>query len=189
MKTTHLHIRTPRVIPLGCLIQNGHITHVGYLSKNKIIVPRWRYLSFLTNDLSPSKRMLRYLATLLIMVIRWPTSIPFTSKDRVCYQINGKTTMLKEKKMSNKDIWVGRLLLITCSISKKTSLLFSKQTPTLSKHLTKLENIFKRSNIFVYILTNKNHYKDCLNNGLFYKILSKKTHQAQFQTKSKWSSK
>ena len=37
MKTIHLHTSTPRVIPLGCLIQNGHITHVRYLSKNKQI--------------------------------------------------------------------------------------------------------------------------------------------------------
>ena len=28
---------------------------------------------------------------------------PFTSKDRVAYQINGKTTMSKEKKMNKKD--------------------------------------------------------------------------------------
>ena len=76
--------------------------------------------------------MLRYLATLLIMVIRWPTPVSFTSKDRFAYQINGKATMSKEKKINKKDIWVGRLLLVTCSISKQISLLFSKQSHTLS---------------------------------------------------------
>ena len=39
--------------------------------------------------------------------------VPFTSKDRVAYQINGKITMSKEKKMNKKDILVGRLLLVT----------------------------------------------------------------------------
>ena len=42
------------------------------------------------------KKMLRYFTTLLIMAIRCPTPVPFTSKDRVAYQINGKTTMSKE---------------------------------------------------------------------------------------------
>ena len=119
--------------------------------------------------------MLRYFATFLIMVIRWPTPVPFTSKDRVAYQINGKTAISKEKKMNKKDIWVGRLLLVTCSISKQLSLLFSKTNTHIPKHSTNIENIFKNTNIFVYILTNANHYKYCLNNGLFYKILSKTT--------------
>ena len=35
MKIIHLHTNTSKVIPLGCLIQNGHITHVRYLSKSK----------------------------------------------------------------------------------------------------------------------------------------------------------
>ena len=75
------------------------------------------------------------------------------------------------------------MLLITYSISNKTYFLFSKQTPTLSKHLTKLENIFQKINIFAYILTNKNHYKDFLNNGIFTKYFQK-PHKAQFQTKA-----
>ena len=122
-------------------------------SKYKIMVPRWRYLSCLTNDLSPSKSMLRYFATLLIMVIRLPTPVPFTSKDRVAYQINCTTTMSKEKKLNKKDIWIGRLLLITCSISKQTSLLFKK------KHIHfqtsyKIENIFKRStSLYTFLRT------------------------------------
>ena len=33
MKMIHFHTSTPRVIPLGYLIQNSHITHVRYLSK------------------------------------------------------------------------------------------------------------------------------------------------------------
>ena len=83
--------------------------------------------------------------------------------------------------MHKKDIWVGRLLLVTCSIFKQLSLLFSKTNTHFSKHLTNIKNIFKKTNIFVYILTNENNYKDFLNNGLFYKIFSK-PHQAQFQT-------
>ena len=106
--------------------------------------------------------MLRYLATLLIMVIRWPTPVPFTSKDRVAYQINGKTTISEEKKMNKKDIWVGRLLLITCSISKQTSLLFSKINTYTFKTSYKTWKHFQKINIFVYILTNENHYKVCL---------------------------
>ena len=107
--------------------------------------------------------MLRYFSILLIMVIRWPTPVPFTSKDRVAYQINGKTTISKEKKMHKKDIWVGRLLLVTCSIFKQLSMLFSKQTHTFPNILQTLKTFSKKTNIFVYILTNENHYKDCLN--------------------------
>ena len=88
--------------------------------------------------------MQRYFATLLIMVIRWPTPVPFTSKDRVAYQINGKTTMSKEKKMNKKDIWVGRLLLITCCISKQTSLLFSKTNTHISKTSYKTLKTFSK---------------------------------------------
>ena len=65
------------------------------------------------------------------------------------------------------------MLLITYSISKQKSLLFSKTNTYTFKTFYKLENIFKRSNIFVYILTNKNHYRDCLNNGLFTKYFQK----------------
>ena len=125
--------------------------------------------------------MLRYLATLLIIVIWWPTLVPFTSKDRVTYQINGKITMSKEKEIYKKDFWVGIMLLITCSISNKTSFLFSKINTYTFKTSYKTWKHFQKINIFVYILTNENHYKDFLNNGLFYKILSK-PHQAQFQT-------
>ena len=137
----------------GCLAKMAILCMWGILAKTnkyKIIVPRWRYSKLpYKNDLSPSK-MLRCLTTFLIMVIRWPAPIPFTSKDKVAYQTNGKTTMSKEKKMNKKDIWVGRLLLITCSISKQTSLLFQKQTPTLSKTPFKLENIFKRLTLCIH---------------------------------------
>ena len=136
--------------------------------------------------------------------------------------------------MHRKDIWVGRLLIITCSISKQISLLFSKTISYTFKHLTNLKifskdqhlcihsnkqeslqrfpkqwplykilskttqssfskqtsllflkqshtlsNIlqtwkhFQKINIFVYILTNENHYKDCLKQWPLYKILSK----------------
>ena len=94
--------------------------------------------------------MLRYLSTLLIMAIRWPTPVPFTSKDRVACQINGKTTISKEKKMNKEDIWVGILLLITCSISNKTSLLFSKkETLTHFKTSYKTWKHFQKINIVI----------------------------------------
>ena len=58
----------------------------------------------------------------------------------------------------------------------KTNILaIFKANTHISKLLTNIENIFKKINVFVYILTNENHYKDFLNNGLFYKILSKTT--------------
>ena len=93
------------------------------------------------------KKILRYFAILLIMAIRWPTPVPFTSIDRIAYQISGKTTMSKEKERSMKDFWVGRMLLITSSISKQTFLLFSKQTLTLLnilqtwKHFQKIKHL------------------------------------------------
>ena len=62
--------------------------------------------------------------------------------------------------------------------------IFKNKQLHISKHFTKLKKKLKIQNIFVYILTNENHYKDCLNNGLFYKILSK-PHKEQFQNKKK----
>ena len=131
--------------------------------------------------------MLRYLATLLIVVIRWPTPVPFTSKDRVAYQINGKTTMSKEKKMNKKDIWVGRLLLITFSISKQTSLLFSKQTPTLSKHLPNLKTFSKDQTLCIHSYEQES-LQSLPRQRPLYKILSKTT-QSIISNKSKWSRK
>ena len=107
----------------------------------------------LQNDLSPSK-MLRYLATLLIMAIQWPTPVPFTSKDKVAYQINGKTTMSKEKKRKKKDIWVGRLLLVTFSISNKHPCYFQNKHLHFQKHIKNIENIFKRStSLYTFLRT------------------------------------
>ena len=132
--------------------------------------------------------MLRYLTTFLIMVIRWPTPVPFTSKDRVTYQINGKITMSKEKKMNMKDFWVGRKLLITCSISKQNILaIFKTNTYTFKKTSFKLENIFKRSTLCIH-----SYERESLQSfpkwwNLF-KILSKTT-QSTFSNKSKWSRK
>ena len=154
----HLHTSTLRVSPLGFLIQKMAILRMRSIlaktNKYKIIVPRWRYSKLPYKMILVPQKMQRYFATLLIMVIRWPTPVPFTSKDRVAYQINGKTTMSKEKKMNKKDIWVGRLLLITCSISKQTSLLFQNKHLHISKHLTKLENIFQRStSLYTFLRT------------------------------------
>ena len=50
---------------------------------------------------------------------------------------------------------------------------------------TNIENIFKKTNIFVYILTNENHYKDFLNEWLLLQNTFKKPHKAQFSNKSK----
>ena len=127
--------------------------------------------------------MLRYLATLLIMVIRWPMPVPFTSKDRVTYQINGKITMSKEKKMNKKDSWVGRMLLITCSISKQTSLLFSKQTPTHSKHLTNLKTFSKDQTLCIHSYERESLQR-LPKQRPFYKILSKTIQKHNFKQKA-----
>ena len=82
-----------------------------------------------------------------------------------------------------KDFWVGRMFLVACSISNQNILAIFKNNHLHFQIPYKLENIFKKTNIFVYILTNENHYKDCLNNGLFYKTLLK-PHKAQFKTKA-----
>ena len=131
--------------------------------------------------------MLRYLEILLIMVIQWPTLVPFTSKDRVTYQINGKTTMSKEKKMNKKDFWVGRMLLITCSISNKHPCYFQKQSHTLSnilqnwKHFQKDQHLCKHSN-------ERESLQRLPKQWPLYNILSKTT-QSTISNKSKWSSK
>ena len=124
-----------------------------------------------------------------IMIIRWPAPIPFTSKDRVAYQINGKTTMSREKKMNKKDILVGRMLLVTCSISKQKHPCYFFQNKhqhfqNTFKTSSKL-GIFSKAQHFVYVLTNENYYKVCLNDDVFFKILSKTT-QITFSNKSKW---
>ena len=131
--------------------------------------------------------MLRYLATFLVKVIRWPTPVPFTSKDRFAYQINGKTTISKEKKMNKKDFWVGRMLLITCSISKQTSLLFSKQSHTLSnilqnwKHFQKIKHLCIHSYEWESLQRFPKQWP-------LYKVFSKAT-QSTISNKIKWSSK
>ena len=101
--------------------------------------------------------------------------------------------------MHKKDIWVGKLLLVTCSIFQTTIFAIFQNKHTHfktfpNKHLHfqtsyKIENIFKRSNIFVYILTNKNHYKDFQNDGLSSKYFQNhsKHHFKQFQKQSRWS--
>ena len=60
MKKTHLHTNTPRVTPLGCLIQNDHIMHVRYLSKTNKKKQDYSpsmtlFKVALQNDLGPSK--------------------------------------------------------------------------------------------------------------------------------------
>ena len=88
--------------------------------------------------------------------------------------------MSKEKKMNKKDFWVGRMLLITCSISNKHPCYFQ------NKHLH-FQNIlqtwkhFQKINIFVYILTNENHYKGFLDKASFQNIF-KTAHKEPFQT-------
>ena len=127
--------------------------------------------------------MLRYLATLLIIVIRWPTPVPFTSKDRVTYRINGKITMSKEKKMNKKDIWVGRLLLITCSISKQTPLLFSKQIHTFPNILQTLKTFFQNDKHLCIHSYERESLQRFPKRWPLYKNFQK-PHKAQFQTKA-----
>ena len=129
-----------------------------------------------------------YFAILLIMVTRWPTPVPFTSKDRFAYQINGKTTISKEKKINKKYIWVGRLLLVTYSISNKYLFYFQNKHTHFQTSCKHWKHFSKKTNIFVYILTNENHYKDRLNKWPLLQNTFKTT-QNTISNKSKWSSK
>ena len=85
-----------------------------------------------------------------------------------------------------KDFWVGRMFLVTCSISKqKHPCYFQNKHQHFQKYF---HNIFQTWNIskaqhFVYVLTNENYYKVCLNNGSFSKYFQK-PHKAYFQTKA-----
>ena len=128
--------------------------------------------------------MLRCLPTLLIMVIRWPTSVPFTSKDRVTYQINGEITMSKERGNEHERL-LSRLNApkYFLNFKNKTSLLFSKNKHLHFQNIFQTWKHFQKINIFVYILTNENHYKVFLNNGIFTKYFQK-PHKAKFQTKA-----
>ena len=80
---------------------------------------------------------------------------PFTSKDMVTYQINGKITMSKEKKMNKKEFWVGRMLLITCSISKQNILsIFKTNTYTLQNILQTWKHFQKRqTSLYTFLQT------------------------------------
>ena len=87
-----------------------------------------------------------------------------------------------------KDFWVGRLFQVACSFSKpKHPCYFQNKHQHFQKHLSNLKT-FSKDQHFVYILTNENHYKVCLNDGAFSKYFQKTT-QSIFSNKSKWSSK
>ena len=126
--------------------------------------------------------MLRYLATLLIMVIRWPTPVPFTSKDMDTYQINGKITISKEREINMKDFWVGRLFLVACSISNQNILSIFKTNTNTFKNIFQTWNIFKRSTLCIHSYERESLQR-LPKQWPLYKILSK-PHKAQFQTKA-----
>ena len=71
----------------------------------------------------------------------------------------------------------------------KTILAIFKNNTHISKHLTKHWNIFQKTNIFVYILTNENHYKDCLNEWPLLQNNFKTTLNTFSNNKSNWSKK
>ena len=119
------------------------------------------------------------------MVIRLSTPVPFTSKDRVAYQTNGKMTMSKE--IGNKhERLLSRYIVPSCLLNFKTKhpYYFKKQTPTLSKTSFKLENIFKRSTLFIHSYERES-LQSFPKRWHLYKILSKTTPQSTFQNKSK----
>ena len=91
--------------------------------------------------------------------------------------------------MYKKDIWVGRLLLVTCSIFKQTSLIFFKTNTHISKQFINNENIFKKDKHLCIHSYERESLQRSPKQRPFYKILSK-LHQTHFQNnKSKWSSK
>ena len=79
--------------------------------------------------------------------------------------------------MYKKDIWVGRLLLITCLISNKHPCYFENKHTHFKTYYNYLKH-FQKTNVLVYILTNENHYKDFLNEWPLFKNTFKKPHKA-----------
>ena len=72
---THLHTCTLRVIPLVTLQKNGHVMHVGYLSKKQSKKQDHSPSMTLSNvafqnDPSPSKRIAKIFHNIAIMAIR-----------------------------------------------------------------------------------------------------------------------
>ena len=128
--------------------------------------------------------MLRYLVTLLIMVIRWPTPVPFTSKDKVTHQINCKITMSKERGNEHERL-LSRLNVPSYLLHFKTKhpCYFQNKYQHFQKNIFQNLKTFSKDPHFVYNLTNENHYKVCLNKWPLFKILSK-PQKAQFQTKA-----
>ena len=87
-----------------------------------------------------------------------------------------------------KDFWVGRMFLVTCSISKQKHPCYFQNKHLHFQNILQTWKYFQKIKHFIYILTNENHYKDCLNNGLFTKYFQKTT-QSTILNKNKWSSK
>ena len=140
------------------------------------------------NKWSWSLKNSKILGNIAIMVIRRPTPVSFTSKDRVAYQINGKTTISREKKINKKEIWVSRLLLITCSSSKTNILaIFKNKHLHIFKHLTNLK-IFSKDQHLCIRSYERESLQSFPKKWPLYKILSKTT-QSTISNKSKWSSK
>ena len=95
---TSPHTCTPRVTIHLLPSKMGHGMHVGYFgktkTKQKIIVPRWRYLSCLNkNDQVPQENCQKYLTLLLSWSIRWPAPVPFNILTQGC----SPNTMVKQQ--------------------------------------------------------------------------------------------
>ena len=88
--------------------------------------------------------------------------------------------------MHKKDIWVGRQASSYLSHFKTILAIFkNKHTHTFQNILQNIEKHFQKTNIFVYILTNENHYKDFLNDGLISKYFQNHTKHHFKQNKAK----
>ena len=74
------------------------------------------------------------------------------------------------------------MFLVACSIPNQTLLAIFKTNTNTFKTPFKLET-FSKSQHFVYVLTNENYYKVCLNEDAFSKYFQK-PHKAYFQTKA-----
>ena len=82
-----------------------------------------------------------------------------------------------------KDFWVGRMVLVACSFSNQKHPCYFQNKHQHFQNIFQTWKHFQKINTSIYILTNENHYKVCLNDGTFSKYF-KKPHKAHFQTKA-----
>ena len=137
-----------------CCLKNDHVMHVGSLSKNnknyKIIVPRWRFKSFLSYDLSTSKRNAKISHNIAIMTIRWPTHVPLHPNIRLLIN-QWWYSNIKGRKKWTKHFWVGRNVL-SCLLTFK-----NKHTPntfkTNTKHFQNMKYFQKSNTLYTFLRT------------------------------------